>query len=163
MVRRNPKYSLAVLLTGSLAVAACGRSVAPENLPDIDGAWNYSETQSAERGTVICNIVGTLGFVQEGENLVGSYSRTLTCSRPTGLTSRVESGQLNGRVYETSVQFRLANCDYRGTFSSVRTAGTRPERITGTTLCSGGFETAAVADGGASSAWSADRLAEETP
>lgn len=149
------------LLAGSLAVA-CAGSVNPEDLPDIDGAWNYSETQTAARGTVICNIIGTLGFVQEGETLVGTYTRTLTCSKPTGLTSSVESGQLSGRVYETSVQFRLAGCDYRGSFSDRRHAGSRPERMTGTTLCTNGFETA-VADGGASSAWAADRLVDATP
>ncbi len=161
MVRRNAKCWLTALLAGSLAVAACSRNVDPEDLPDVDGAWNYSETQTAERGLVTCNIVGTLGLVQEGETLVGSYSRTLTCSAPSGLSSRVESGQLNGRVHETGVEFRIGSCDYRGTLTKART-GSKPERMTGTTLCTNASQTA-LADGGASSAWSADRLADTTP
>ncbi|HLB35331.1 MAG TPA: hypothetical protein VJL31_02040 [Gemmatimonadales bacterium] len=150
-------------LSVCFAVPGCSRTVAPEDLPDISGAWNYAETLLAERGTVACNIVGTLAFVQEGEALVGSYSRSITCSGTKGLTSRVESGQIpSGRVSETGVEFRLAGCDYRGTFTDEHAAGTSPERITGTTLCTNGFETA-LADGGASSAWAADRLAEASP
>ncbi|MBI2402783.1 MAG: hypothetical protein HYV20_08630 [Gemmatimonadetes bacterium] len=65
----NPRQGLSLVARLSLwlAVGGCSRSVDPEDLPDISGAWNYAETLTAERGAVACNMVGTLGFVQEGD------------------------------------------------------------------------------------------------
>ncbi|MBI2071531.1 MAG: hypothetical protein HYT81_00610 [Gemmatimonadetes bacterium] len=157
----NPRQGLSLVARLSLwlAVGGCSRSVDPEDLPDISGAWNYAETLTAERGAVACNMVGTLGFVQEGEALVGTYIRSVTCSGTQGVTSRGESGQIpSGRVSVTSIEFRLAGCDYRGAFTKLK-----PDRITGTTLCVSTALTSNTLDAAASSAWSAERLDRSTP
>lgn len=138
-------------------IAGCGNGTRPEDIPDIDGAWNYSETVSLEQGTGSCNILGTLSLAQDFETFVGSFIRTVSCFGPKAPT-RSESGSIpRGRVGKASIEFRIADCDYRGTITM-----RHPPRITGTTLCAR-TDAITVASGSSAGSWFAERLSDSTP
>ena len=144
-----------VLVTAALA---CGNPATPGDVPDINGSWNYSESFTAERGTVVCNVVGTLGFSQDFETFVGSYTRTVSCAGASKPSTTSQAGSIpRGRVGEASIEFRMADCDYRGTITK-----SPPNRITGTTLCSGTNLTTATVSNSAGS-WLAQRISETAP
>lgn len=149
---------------------ACGDAMRPSAVPDITGSWSYSESTTRE-AAASCNIVGSLELIQDAvgsselmqnpATFVGTFTRTTTCSSPAnGVKSTSESGPIpRGKVQDGTIEFRLANCDYRGKMTVPKGLG--PARMTGSSLCSGipaPGSGSAVAVG----AWTADRVAEPT-
>jgi hypothetical protein len=148
-----------ICIVSMLMGVACGGSVGPQEIPDVQGSWTYNETITGEGGDRTCTILGTIGLIQDVDTFVGSYIRTVRCSGVTSSpTTRSEAGSIpHGHLRESSIEFNLAECDYRGTITT-RT----PYRITGTTLC-------ATLTGGelllktSAGSWLAVRLTEPSP
>jgi hypothetical protein len=141
-----------------LGGAACGKGTAPEDIPEIDGPWTYTETVSLDGGEG-CTTLGILSLSQDFDTFVGGFVRTITCSGPlTKPSTRSESGSIpRGRVTRSSIEFRLGDCDYRGVVATQR-----PDRLTGTSLCA----TLSLATSraiGSAGAWLAERLVGSTP
>ena len=143
----------------ALPSAACGDATRPEDIPNIDGSWTYSEAVSLDQGRGSCTILGTLSLAQDFETFVGSFLRTVSCSGSnTSPSTRSESGSIpRGLVNKSSIQFRIAECDYRGTITKLH-----PDRLTGTTLCFGSAISASSA-GSSAGSWFADRLTDSSP
>lgn len=139
-----------------LLLIACGDATLPSAVPDVTGSWSYSESTTGEVAAS-CNIVGALELIQDAGTFVGTYTRTTTCSSPTsGVKSTSESGSIpRGRVQDGSIEFRLANCDYRGKVTVPMDA--RSARMTGSSLCSGSGPSAGSGSTVAVGAWTADR------
>lgn len=155
VVRRTLHFGIAGLLA-ALAAGACSSSTSSQIIPDISGAWTYSETTTSrsQAGTVACNLTGTLTFSQDGETFVGAYNRTVSCSAPgTKNTTRGESGSIaRSVVTEHSVTFRIGDCQYQANVDDVH-----PDRLTGSALCTGAdLATATVTT--SAGAWLADRI-----
>lgn len=156
-LRKSPNVVFAVALV--FGGGACGGGIEPDDLPDVDGSWTYSETTTLDQGRVTCNTLGTLSLVQDFETFVGSFIRTTSCSGQLSRPStRSESGSIpRGRVGKSSIEFRISECDYRGVIT-----GARPTRLTGTTLCTTVSQGVASAAGSAGS-WLAERLTDSAP
>lgn len=143
----------------ALPSAGCGDAARPEEIPNIDGSWTYSETVSLDQGRGSCTILGTLSLVQDFDTFVGSFLRTVSCAGSnTPPSTRSESGSIpRGLVGKSSIQFRIGQCDYRGTIAKLR-----PDRLTGTTLCSQ-LSVASASQGSSAGSWFADRLTDSSP
>ena len=147
-------------------VLACGDPVAVEDIPNIDGLWNYSESVTSQ-GTVTnqlalvttCDRVGTLNFQQDGELFIGTFVRAQTCTASDlGTTAATESGLIeSGRVIADIIEFTVRSCQYRGTL-----ADEDGDLVSGTILCVTNGLTAETAETSAGS-WTAQRLAESSP
>ena len=149
----------------ALVVAGCSDSpLALGDLPNIEGAWTFTENASATGGVSnACSSFGMLAITQDGEVLAGTFTRSESCI--SGLrepldagarsSSNNQSGRLqDGQVAETTVRFRIEDCEYRGTFE-----GTPVERFEGTALCS--RLTTTGFDKTETRIWRAERLGSE--
>ncbi len=136
--------------------AGCREPVNPEDLPNIDGTWTMTET--INWGGRSCRFVGTMDIRQDGEDMVGRFTRAGQCSIGDlqGTTAAAQTGTTTtGRVGMETVDFRIGDCDYRG----VIVTPDEPDQITGTILCTtilltGGISTAA-------GTWTAARITGE--
>ena len=140
-----------------LAVAACSSGTAPQILPDISGAWVYTETTTSDYGTAgteACSLTGTLTFTQDSLTFVGTYNRTVSCSTPvTKTATTTQSGSIDRSVItEHGLTFRIGDCQYQAAIPD-----SLPSRLSGNTLCTEVDPVTAAVHGVAGS-WTADRL-----
>ncbi len=145
-----------IVLASTVVWLSCSEgSFSIDGIPDIDGSWVYSETNSADSNGNVCTRFGIIAFVQEGETFVGTFTRTNSCSQGAGHepTSSAESGSiLDGQIIEESIRFRLGACQYRGIVTDEV-----PDGFTGTLLCSTGLGAEPETIVGT---WQAERLTE---
>ncbi len=145
-----------IVLASTLVCLSCsdgGFSI--DGIPNIDGSWVYSETNTNGSDGEVCTKFGTLSVIQEQETFVGAFARTSSCSNGANdePTLASESGSiLDGQVVEESIRFRLGGCQYRGTVTDEV-----PDGFTGTLLCSTGSGAELQTAVGT---WQAERLTE---
>lgn len=141
---------VAVILFG----LACGESLSPEDIPDIDGTWTVTESVDSQSSS--CRFIGTLDVFQDGEHFSGQFSRTTQCVYgDTPGTAAVQSGSIvTGRVGRETVDYRIGDCDYRGILESDK----HPARMTGSILCTTLSLSGELLSAGG--IWQADRVTE---
>jgi hypothetical protein len=140
--------------TAILISVACGESLSPDEIPDIDGVWTV--TESIESITNSCRFLGTVDIHQDGEHFSGQFSRTSQCSYGDipGAAATGSASIAIGRVGRETVDYRIGDCDYRGVLAS----GERPRQMTGSLICTTIHGSGQLSS--ASGIWQADRVSD---
>jgi len=147
----------AILLLGF--VSACKEELPLDSAEPIilEGPWALRETISYDANRTTCNSAGTLSIAQESRTLAGSYTRSVTCGTAGQVTGHSESGTLiGGRLEESTVRFKLGDCEYRGVSTTAALA-----TLSGTVLCVRLVPSGTSSSGAGT--WRADRLEPPKP
>lgn len=121
----------------SIASFACGSDATSGPPADVGGAWRLSEVLASQPPGVTCADGGILILTQSSGGTTAVLNQAGTCVQGAGgPTDNSGSAYGTAQIGATTIDFRVAQCHYRGTLSG--SASAPPDTANGTVSCSAG-------------------------